>query len=312
MGSNMQCREIQAAMPANESDHEEFAEDSEMEREERNTKKARTDAQASGMEPPESKLASEDAGDSKPLGQTLASMAPMKTVHKKPATYKKSAMRNVADSSVAPPVEARQSSVATLEPGPSNLEECMQWCKWYLLVLFRSFGGDQIKKKLRDTKWVVATIFSGMLCPEIAVMMIQAALMDYDSNSRFCLPDVTWSFGLDKDPHCRAALKANCPGRCCFGEIQEWLSETNGPTTELKSEAYCYACDKIHTNLVEACTAKPDDDAKLADHQKVCVTGPPCTPEQTRRTQRKSGQERIPPGYHGHAYHQGGVRDHHI
>ena len=262
-----------------------------MEREERKTKKARTDAQASGMEPPESKLASEDAGDSKPLGQTLASMTPMKTVHKKPATYKKPAMHNVADSSAAPPAEARQSSVATLEPGPSNLEECMQWCKWYLFVLFRTFGGDQIKKKLRDTKWVVATIFSGMLCPEIAVMMIQAALMDYDSNSRFCLPDVTWSFGLDKDPHCRAALKANCPGRCCFGEIQEWLSETNGPTTELKSEAYCYACDKIHTNLVEACTAKPDDDAKLADHQKECVTSPPWTPW-IKRGVRKGNQDK--------------------
>ena len=69
--------------------------------------------------------------------------------------------------------------------GPSDLRGCMQWAGYMMGILAGQIGIPTLKNRLGTTSWGLATMFSGMCCPEITVMMIISTTMKLDTKSRF-------------------------------------------------------------------------------------------------------------------------------
>ena len=65
-------------------------------------------------------------------------------------------------------------------------------------VMEIALGGKAILKRLLSSvRWNLATMFTGMACPEVAIGMLLAAAMKVDMDSRFYRPEIAFGPGLD-------------------------------------------------------------------------------------------------------------------
>lgn len=123
------------------------------------------------------------------------------TMKSEAAPRKRPAAAHPAD---AAPPNKRPSTTPVLPHGPTNLIGTFQWPVFYLSVLAAMLGKAELKSLLGATTWAVATMFSGMGCPEIAISMLLAGVIAFDVDGRFSRPRIYLGPGLPND-QCRAS-----------------------------------------------------------------------------------------------------------
>lgn len=159
-------------------------------------------------------------------------------------------------------------SSRSLKPtGPCCIQEELEWASSGMMKVLSRLGRDAVSR-VGNLCWSVSTCFSGMGCPEIAILMLRAAATQMIHNAGMHgSPQISFGPCTDVEPACQRLLQAMFPGRCVFGDISEWRARKGGmfPAVLLREDAECHAHG-------QRCPLLAPIDRGL----RVMIAGPPC------------------------------------